>query len=115
MTKREEFNKLAELIEKVGETYDADRHMSDFGLESADYVADFYNNGGLEFSNDGLNFAVQYVAVEAGRLTIGSWVWGQDEDFDTDAEFIVYDEDDYWKDGDVQRIYDAIQAIYGNK
>jgi len=107
-----EFTQLAELIEKVGETYDADRHMSDFGLESADYVADFYNNGGLEFSSDGLNFAVQYVAVEAGKVTIGTWVWEDDQDFDLDAEFIVYDETDYWKDGDLHRIYDAIVDIY---
>ena len=114
---KDEFRKLAELIEKVGETYDADRHEADFGLdlEDADYVADFYNNGGLEFHNDGLNFAVQYVAVKAGRVTIGTWVWDPDEDFDTDAEFVVYDETDYWKDGDVQRIYDAVKAIYGNK
>lgn len=110
-----EFAKLAQLIENVGESYDADRHMSDFGLERADYVADFYNNGGLEFSHDGLNFAIQYVAVEAGDVTIGAWVWEDGEDFDDDAEFIVYDESDYWKDGDLERIYEAVKAVYGDK
>ena len=117
MTKQETFRALADQLERVGEPYDHDRHGADFGLdlEDADYVADFYNNGGLEFANDGLNFAVQYVAVKAGHVTIGTWVWDQDEDFDTDAEFVVYDETEYWSVGDVQRIYDAVKAIYGTK
>lgn len=117
MTKQETFKKLADLLERVGETYDPDRHEADFGLdlEDADYIADFFNNGGLEFQNDGLNFAVQYVAVKDGQVYIGTWVWEEDEDFDQDAEFIVYDESDNWEVGDVQRIYDAVQAVYGNE
>lgn len=106
-----EFSQLAELIEKVGETYDADRHMSDFGLDSADYVADFFNNGGLEFHNNGLNYAIQYASLEDGLVKVGAWVWEDDEDFDEDAEFVVYDEDEF-SAGELKRIADAIKAIY---
>ena len=103
---------LAELLKRVGETYDADRHMSDFGLDSADYVADFYNNGGLELHNYGVHFAIQYVALEDGLVTIGAWAWADDEDFDDDAEFVVRDEDEL-TEGELQRIYDGIVAVYG--
>ena len=105
---------LAELLKKVGETYDADRHMSDFGLESAERVADFYNNGGLEFHNNGLNYALQYASLEDGRVQVGSWVWEDGEDFDADATFEVYDEDDF-SAGELKRIADAIKAIYEAK
>ena len=73
---------LAELLKKVGETYDADRHMSDFGLESAERVADFYNNVGLEFHNNGLNYALQYASLEDGRV-----------DVDINGETLAFDED----------------------
>jgi len=102
---------LAELLKRVGETYDADRHMQDFGLESAERVADFYNNGGLEFHNQGYNFALQYAALEDGRVTIGAWTWEDGEDFDEDATFEVYDEDDF-SGGELKRIADTIKAIY---
>ncbi len=102
---------LAELLKQVGEPYDKDRHESDFGLESADYVADFYNNGGLEFSRDGMNFAIQYASLEDGKVDIGLWSWAEDEDFDDDAEFVVYDEDNFTAE-ELQRIHDAIKAIY---
>ena len=105
---------LAELLKRVGETYDADRHMSDFGLERAERVADFYNNGGLEFHNNGLNYALQYASLEDGRVQVGSWVWEDGEDFDEDATFEVYDEDDF-SAGELKRIADAIKAIYEAK
>lgn len=105
---------LAELLKRVGETYDADRHMSDFGLESAERVADFYNNGGLEFHNNGLNYALQYASLEDGLVQVGSWVWEDGEDFDEDATFEVYDEDDF-SAGELKRIADAIKAIYEAK
>ena len=105
---------LAELLKRVGETYDADRHMSDFGLESAERVADFYNNGGLEFHNNGLNYALQYASLEDGRVEIGAWSWFDGEDFDEDATFEVDDEDDF-SAGELERIADAIKAIYEAK
>ena len=102
---------LAELLKRVGEPYDAERHLADFGLESADYVADFYNNGGLEYHNNGLNYALQYASVKDGKVEVGAWVWFDGEDFDTDATFEVYDEDDF-SGGELQRIADRIKAIY---
>ena len=105
---------LAELLKKVGETYDADRHMSDFGLESAEKVADFYNNGGLELHDYGVHLAVQYASLEDGKVEIGGWAWADDEDFDEDAEFIVRDEEDFTQ-GEIQRIAGAIKAIYEAK
>ena len=103
---------LAELLKRVGETYDKDRHESDFGLESADYVADFYNNGGLELHDHGVNLAVQYASLEDGKVEIGGWAWADDEDFDEDAEFIVRDEDDF-TEGQLKKIHDRIEEIYG--
>ena len=103
---------LAELLKKVGEPYDRERHLADFGIESAEAVADFYNNGGLALHNYGVHLAVQYASLEDGKVEIGGWAWDDDEDFDEDAEFIVRDEDDFTQ-GEVQRIADAIKAIYG--
>lgn len=60
---------LAQLIGKVGEVFDVS-HFYDFGLQSADHVADFFNNGGLEFHNNGLNYALQYAATEGADVTI---------------------------------------------
>lgn len=102
---------LAELLKRVGEPWE-ERHLADFGLESADYVADFYNNGGLEFHNNGVNYAIQYAMVEDGRVEIGAWAWVDGEDFDTDATFETYEEDDF-SAGELKRIADRIKAIYG--
>ena len=103
---------LAELLKRVGETYDKDRHESDFGLESADYVADFHNNGGLEFHEVDVNYAIQYVSLTDGRIEIGAWSWFDDEDFDEDATFECYDEEDFYEE-DLRKIYDRIEEIYG--
>lgn len=101
---------VRELIERLGEQW-CYNHLRDFGLESADRVVDFYNNGGLEFHNEGLNYALQYAAVRHGRVEIGAWVWCDDEDFDLDATFEVYEEDDF-SGGELQRIYNRIKEIY---
>ena len=101
---------LAKLINRVGEDFDA-RHEQDFGLESAERVADFYNNGGLEFHNNGLNYAIQYASLEDGLVQVGSWVWEDDEDFDADATFEVYDEDDFSAE-ELQAVYDKVKEIY---
>lgn len=101
---------LAELLKRVGEPY-CERHLQDFGLESADYVADFYNNGGLEFHNNGVNYAIQYASLEDGKVEIGAWAWMDGEDFDEDATFETYEEDDF-SGGELQRIADRIKAIY---
>lgn len=102
---------LAELLKRVGEPWE-ERHLADFGLESADYVADFYNNGGLEFHNNGVNYALQYASATEGRVEIGAWAWFDGEDFDTDATFETYEEDDF-SAGELKRIADRIKAIYG--
>ena len=101
---------LAQLIDKVGDVFDVS-HFYDFGLESADHVADFFNNGGLEFHNNGINYALQYAATEDGDVTIGAWVWADGEDFDHDATFEVYEEDDF-SAGELKRIHDRIKEIY---
>lgn len=102
---------LAELLKRVGEPWE-ERYLADFGLESADYVADFYNNGGLEFHNNGINYALQYASVTDDRVEIGAWAWFDGEDFDTDATFETYEEDDF-SGGELKRIADRIKAIYG--
>jgi len=104
---------LAELLKRVGEPY-CERHLQDFGIESADYVADFYNNGGLELRHNNLNMAIQYVALVDGRVEIGMWAWYDNEDFDEDATFETYEEDDF-SGGELQRIYNTIKAIYEAK
>lgn len=101
---------LAELLERVGEPHCV-RHLYDFGIAEADYVADFYNNGGLEFHNNRLNYAVQYASVGYGRVEIGAWVWFDGEDFDQDATFEVYEEDEL-SEGELKRIYERIKEIY---
>jgi hypothetical protein len=102
---------LAELIERVGETDPHDNY--DFDIEDAEYFADFFNNGGLEFHNNGYNYALIYAALyEGGRVQIGAWSWADDEDFDEDATFEVYDEDDFSGE-ELKMIYDKIVEIYG--
>ena len=102
---------LAELLKRIGEPW-RDNHLADFGLERADYVADFYNNGGLEFHNNGINYALQYASVKDGRVEIGAWSWMDDEDFDEDATFEVYDEDEL-SGGQLDKIAKRIKEIYG--
>ena len=102
---------LAQLLKQVGEPYDKERHEADFGLESAERVADFYNNGGLELHNNNLNMAIQYVALVDGRVEIGAWAWYDGDDFDADADFEVNYEDVFTEE-ELQRIHDAIKAIY---
>lgn len=65
---------LRELILRLGEPWN-EVHEQDFGLESAERVADFFNNGGLEYRNEhGENIAVSYAAVrEGGRVEVGLW------------------------------------------
>ena len=102
---------LAELLKRVGERYDA-HHLQDFGIERADYVADFHNNGGLEFHEVDVNYAIQYVSLTDGRIEIGAWSWFDGEDFDEDATFECYDEEDFYEE-DLQKIHDRIEEIYG--
>ncbi len=85
---------IKKVIERLGEQW-CYNHLRDFGLESADRVVDFYNNGGLEFHNEGQNYALQYAAVRHGRVEIGAWAWHDDDDFDLDATFEVYEEDEF--------------------
>ena len=106
---------LAELINRVGEPW-REGHEFDFGLGMADVdkVCDFYNNGGLEFHNEhGENTAIQYASVKDGFVHIGAWVWFDGEDFDQDATFEEYEEDDF-SGGELDRIYKRIKEIYGN-
>ena len=102
---------LAELIERVGEEHRID-HLYLFGIAEADYVADFHNNGGLVYNNNGWDYAIQYASVGYGYVQIGAWVWGENEDFDQDATFEVFDEDDL-SEGELKKIYDKIVEIYG--
>lgn len=108
-------SELAELIKRVGEPYDPERHMADFGLdlEDADRVADFYNNGGLELHVTGFNYALQYACVMDDKVFIGTWSWMDGEDFDEDATFEVYDEDDF-SAGELRVIINKIKEIYEN-
>ena len=105
---------LAEILERLGEPW-CYNHQYDFGLESAKRVADFYNNGGLEFHNSGVNYAIAYAALKYdGEVEIGAWVWLDGEDFDEDATCELYDEDDF-SAGELQRIYNRIKEIYGKQ
>ena len=102
---------LKDLILKVGEPW-SEIHEQDFGLESAERVADFYNNGGLEFYENGVYHALQYAAVIDGCVEIGAWAWLRGEDFDRDAIFAVYEEDDF-SAYQLNIIYNRIKGIYG--
>lgn len=102
---------LAEILKRVGELGPYDN--SDFDIEDAKHFADFFNNGGLEYHNDGVNYAVIYAALyEDGRVQIGAWSWMDDEDFDEDATFEVYDEDEF-SEGELSRMAKRIEEIYG--
>lgn len=106
-------SRLAGIIERLCPDW-CYNNLYDFGLESADKVADFHNNGGLEFHNGRLNYALQYAAVTEGRVYVGAWVWFDGEDFDQDATFEVYDEDDF-SGGELKSIYNKIEEIYGRE
>lgn len=101
---------LAEILKRLGETDPHDNY--DFDIEDAEYFADFFNNGGLEFHNNGYNYALVYAALyEDGRVQIGAWSWTDDEDFDEDATFVVYDEDEF-SGGQLDKIAKRIKEIY---
>lgn len=102
---------LAEIINRLGEDWSEDRR-DDFDLGEAKKFVDFYNNGGLEFHGS-VNYALVYAAVyEDGRVELGAWAWMHGEDFDKDATFEVYDEDDF-SGGELDRITKRIKEIYG--
>lgn len=104
---------LRDLILRLGEPWN-EVHEQDFGLESAESVADFHNNGGLEFRSKGMNLAVQYAAVRDGSVYIGAWAWMDDEDFDEDATFEEYEEDDFSAE-EIDKICKRIKEIYENE
>ena len=88
--------------------------MLELGLSRAEKVCDFYNNGGLPLCSNGVNYAIQYAAVVDGRVEIGAWAWGYGEDFDADATFEVYDDDDF-SAAEQSYIMTKIKSIYGKK
>ena len=101
---------LAKLIERVGERTPHDNY--DFDIEDAVAFADFFNNGGLKFTGDVDKCYLVYAALkEDGRVEFGSWIVGLDEDFDTDAEWMILEEDDF-SGGEIDRIYKRIKEIY---
>ena len=104
---------MKDLILRLGEGW-CFKHQYDFGLEGAERVADFYNNGGLELHIGTVNYALQYAAVKEGEVEIGAWVWLDGEDFDEDATFEIYYEDDFSAE-ELQRIYNRIKEIYGKQ
>jgi len=104
---------LRELILRLGVPWD-EVHEQDFGLESAERVADFFNNGGLDFRAKGMNLAASYAAVVNGSVEIGAWAWLDDEDFDEDATFEVYSEDDFNAE-EIEEICKRIKEIYENE
>ena len=101
---------LRGIIEEFGEEWSEDRE-DDFDMSGAKKFVDFYNNGGLEFHGS-VNYALMYAAVyDGGRVEIGAWAWMPGEDFDDDATFEVYDEDDFSGD-EIDRIIKKIKEIY---
>lgn len=106
---------LRELILRLGEPWN-EVHEQDFGLESAERVADFFNNDGLEYRDEhGENIAVSYAAVrEGGRVEVGLWHWGVNEDFDEDAVFATYSEDEV-SAHEIELISKRIKEIYGTE
>lgn len=103
---------LSDLIRRVGETQPHDNY--DFDIEDAVAFADFFNNGGLEFNDENkVSYAVVYVAVyDDNSVKVGAWVWLDGENFDEDATFEVYEEDDF-SASEIQQITDKIKSIYG--
>lgn len=101
---------MKDIINRLGEQWQ-ERHLLELGLEHADKVCDFYNNGGLPLCCDGVEFAIQYAAVVDGKVEIGAWAWGYGEDFDTNATFEVYEEDDF-SAAEQSYIIGRIKSIY---
>ena len=102
---------LAEILDRVGEPW-CPSQLDELGVESAKKVADFFNNGGLEFHSNGVNYALIYAALyPEGDVRIGAWAWLDGEDFDDDATFEGYDEDDF-SASELQSIYNKIKEIY---
>ena len=105
-------SQLADLLRRFGETDPHDNY--DFDIEESVAFADFFNNGGLEFHLNGLNYALVYAALyDDGNVKIGAWAWLDGEDFDEKATFEVYEEDDF-SGGEIDRIYKRIKEIYGH-
>lgn len=111
---------LADLVNLLGENFNPDVHWDQLGIDPEDEerkpvkVADLYNHDGLQF-NGRCNYALTYVVVyDNGDLEIGAWAWMDDESFDDDAEFHVYDEDDF-SASEIQKITDKIKSIYGEQ
>lgn len=104
---------MRDLILRLGEEWRPE-FGDDFGedLDDADRIADFFNNGGLEFHNNGVNYALVYAAVFGDDVKIGAWAWMDGEDFDEDATFEIYEEDDF-SGGELKAITDKIKEIYG--
>jgi hypothetical protein len=103
---------MKELLKKYGEEWSEDRR-DDFDLSESEKFVDFYNNGGLELHNNGVNYALVYAALYPdGLVQIGAWVWLDGEDFDQAATFEVYDEDDF-SGGELDKISKRIIEIYG--
>lgn len=102
---------MRDLILRLGEKWRPE-FGDDFGLEYADKVADFFNNGGLQFNNNGVHYALIYAAVVGNVVEIGAWAWLDGEDFDEDATFEIYEEDDF-SGGELKAITDKIKEIYG--
>lgn len=108
-------SKLSELIEKVGDAYNGISHLNVLGIEEADFVVDLYNNlGGLDLGEDGTNYAVQYASSVDGKARIGTWIWYDGEDFDIDASFYDYPENEL-PDSVIEEIYKTINEIWNAK
>lgn len=103
---------LRELLMKYGEPW-RQQFEDEFGIESADRVADFFNNGGLELDNNDAreHCAVVFVSILEGSVDIGCWVWRYGEDFDEDAEWRVL-ELNCFHDWELQKICDKIVDVY---
>lgn len=106
---------LAEVIKRYGEEWSEDRR-DDFDASGSDKFVDFYNNGGLTIRAEERheNVALTYAAVYGDKVKIGGWLWYDDEDFDEDAEWCVWDESEFSCE-ELNIIIDKIKEIYGKQ
>ena len=104
---------LSELIERYGEPW-CYNHQYDFGVESADKLADIYNHGGLTLRNEHTRefTSVAYVSIRDGVVTIGCWVWQFGKDFDSNAEWFDLSVDWFYPE-ELKSIENKIKEIYG--
>ncbi len=95
----------------IGEPW-REEFFAEFGLESADCVVDMYNNGGLILKHEdtGENVSVSFVAQCGDEVKIGCWIWYDVEDFDTDAEWLVLNGEDF-TDDEWTEIYAKMEKI----